>query len=142
MRDYELMLMAIDEVISHDIAGIICMENYKNCYFPNGFRKAFELFCEFWKDYEANKEQLEGAQSQDMSVVKYRAKCCKKREDILKNYVEELKEIDSSIDYEIELQRYMKLLEEQDVQTQEMYLSVYPLLISLIREKEEKVEAV
>jgi len=139
MRDYELMVVAIDEVISHDIAGIICMENYKNCYFPKGFRKVFDLFCKFWRDYEENKKELENEESQELEFAKYQAKCRYEKEQILRNFVDELKAIDADIDYEAEIRRYMEHLEKQDVQTQEMYISVYPLLISLIREKEEKV---
>jgi hypothetical protein len=54
--------------------------------------------------------------------------------------VEELKNIKPDIDYETEIKRYKACLEEQDIQTQEMQLSIYPWLISIIRDGEEKSE--
>ena len=139
MRDYEHMILAIDEVISHDVASIICMENYKNCYFPKGFRKVFDLFCEFRKDYETNKEVYQNEESQNIVFTKYQAKCRYKKEILFKNFIDELKAIEPDVEYEFAVKQYMEHLEKQDVQTQEMYLSIYPLLISLIRENEEKV---
>lgn len=139
MHDYEHMMLAIDELISHNVAGIICMENYKNCYFPNGFRKVFDSFCEIREDYEKNREKYLNEESEIIERTKFQAQCREKKEKLLRDFIDELKEIDSEIDYEKEVKEYYITLEQEDVQTPEMYLSIYPYLISLIREKEEKV---
>lgn len=140
MLDYEYMLMAIDEVLSHDVAGIICMENYHNCYFPNGFRKIFDQFWVFQKEYEHNKEKLQTEIAQEIEIAKFQARCCYQKEELLRNYIKELEHIEPSIDYKEEVKKYRVSLEQEDVQTLEMELAIYPYLVSLIREREEKVE--
>lgn len=140
MQDYEHMIVAIDELICHNVAGIICMENYKNCYFPNGFRKVFDSFCEIRKEYEENREKYVEEKSEVIEKIRFQAQCREKKEKLLREFINELKDIDSEIDYETELKKYYNTLEQEDVQTPEMYLSVYPFLISLIRKKEEKVK--
>lgn len=142
MRDYEHMLVALDEVISHDVAGIICMENYKDCYLPRGFRKVFDLFCEYWEDYESNKDKYQNEETKEMEFIKFQASCRIRKEEHLKKFVDELRDIEPAINYEAEIERYQECIEQEDTQTQEMYLSLYPLLISLIRKKEEEVEKV
>ena len=138
MHDYEYMLVAIDEVISHEVAGIICMENYKNCYFPNGFKKVFDMFCEFQEEYETSKQDFQKEKCQEMEFIKFQSQCRSRKEELLKNFVAELQGIDSSINFIAEVHKYKETLEQQDVQTADMNLSIYPLLISLIREREEK----
>lgn len=140
MRDYEHMLVALDEVISHDVAEIICMENYKDCYLPKGFRKVFDLFCEYREDYESNKDKYQNEETKEMEFIKFQASCRIRKEEHLKKFVDELKSIEPDINYEAEIERYQECIEQEDTQTQEMYLSIYPLLISLIRKKEEEVE--
>lgn len=140
MKEYEFMMLAVDEIISHDIAAVICMENYKNCYLPRGFRKAFDLFCEFRMDYERNKDEMQNEEKERMTVAKLQAECRLRRQEILKGFILDLKHIDSAIDYKDEIKRYFCKMEQEDVQTMEMQLLMYPYLISLIREREEKVE--
>ncbi len=137
MQDYEHMIIAIDEFICHNVAGIICMENYKNCYFPNGFRKVFDSFCELRKDYEENRLEYLDQEYEDIRKAGFQAVCKKKKEELLREFIRELKAINAEIDYEEAVRNYYSVLEQEDVQTPEMYLAVYPYLISLIREKEE-----
>lgn len=139
MSDYEHMIIAIDEVISHNVAGIICMENYKNCYFPNGFRKVFDSFCEIREDYEKNREKYLDEKTGFIERTKFQTHCRGEKERLLSEFINELKGINSEIDYEEAVKNYYIALEQEDVQTPEMYLSIYPFLISLIRENEEKV---
>lgn len=139
MRDYEHMIVAIDELISHNVSGIICMENYQNCYFPNGFRKVFDSFCKIREDYEKKREKYLDEKTEIIERAKFQAKCREEKEILLRKYIDELKAIDPEINYEEEVKNYYITLEQEDVQTPEMYLSIYPFLISLIREKEEKV---
>lgn len=139
MKDYEHMIVALDELISHDVAGIICMENYKNCSFPNGFRKIFDSFCEVRAEYEKNGKQYADETLENIEKAKFQARCREKKEDLLRAFIGELKAIDPELDYESEVMKYYAALEQEDVQTPEMYLSLYPYLISLIRAKEESV---
>ena len=71
--------------------------------------------------------------------ARFQAQCREQKEKLLKKYIDELKEIDAEINYEEEIKKYYIALEQEDVQTPEMYLSIYPFLISLIRNKEERV---
>lgn len=137
MRDYEHMIMAIDELICHNVAGIICMENYKNCYFPNGFRKVFDSFCEIREEYESNRPNYLDEGLEDIGKAGFQALCRERKEELLRQFILELKAINSDIDYEAEVRKYYCTLDKEDVQTSEMYLTVYPFLISIIREKEE-----
>lgn len=140
MNEYEFMMLAVDEVISHDIAAVICMENYKNCYLPRGFRKAFDLFCELRKGYEQNKEILQDEEKETMAVARLQTECRIKREEILSKFILELKNIEPEIDYEKAIEQYLSKMGQEDIQTIEMQLMMYPYLISLIREREEKVD--
>lgn len=140
MYDYEYLLVAIDEVLCHNVAAIICMENYKNCYLPKGFKKIFDLFCEFIDEHESHKKNT--SQTEDelkLAMIKFQSECHIKQEDILKLFIKELKGIDSNIDYEKEVEKYIEDLAQQDVQSPEMQLLIYPYLISLIREREERL---
>ncbi|MBD5503163.1 MAG: hypothetical protein HDR09_05250 [Lachnospiraceae bacterium] len=139
MSDFEHMIIAIDELISHNVAGIICMENYRNCYFPNGFRKVFDSFCKIREDYEKNRERYSGEETGIIERAKFQTYCREEKERLLGKFINELKGINSEIDYEEAVKNYYIALEQEDVQTLEMHLSIYPYLISLIREKEEKV---
>ena len=74
---------------------------------------------------------------EDIRKAGFQAVCKKKKEELLREFIRELKAINAEIDYEEAVRNYYSVLEQEDVQTPEMYLAVYPYLISLIREKEE-----
>ncbi|MDE7018773.1 MAG: hypothetical protein K2P65_14600 [Lachnospiraceae bacterium] len=118
------------------------MENYKNCYFPNGFRKVFDSFCKIRNEYEANQEKYEMKETEAIEKIRFQAQCREKKEELLKSFIEELKGINSEINYIEEIEKYYKTLEQEDVQTLEMHLSIYPYLISRVREKEEMVNGI
>lgn len=138
MKEYEYMIIAIDEVICHDVAGIICVENYFDCYFPNGFRKVFDLFSDFREEYKDNKEKYQYEESL-METVKFQRRCRELREMILAKFIDELKKINLEIDYGNKVKEYLLQMDKEDIQTTDMYLRIYPLLMLLIREKEEQV---
>lgn len=56
-------------------------------------------------------------------------------------FLEELEKINPEIDFEQEVAGYLKDLDNEDIQTSEMTLDLYPMLISLIRKREEEVLA-
>lgn len=140
MWDYEHMMIALDEYICHHIAGVICMENYFDCSFPKAFRNVFDSFCEFREDYEQNKKKYMDKDKEKTEKIRFQLSCRKKKEELFRSFIENLEKIDSEINYKQSAKDYFETLKNEDVQTPEMYLAVYPMLISLIREKEERCE--
>lgn len=59
MKDYEHMMIAIEEFTSHEIAAAICVENYYGKLIPRAFRNVFDIFLLYRKDYEQNNERYE-----------------------------------------------------------------------------------
>lgn len=139
MQDYEHMVLAIDELISHRVSGIICMESCRNCYFPKGFRKVFDSFCEIRRDYEENREKYLDEKKEMVERARFEARCRQEKERILTSFIDELKKLAPDIDFSEKVRNYYCALEQEDVQTPEMYLSVYPFLASLVSAKEERV---
>lgn len=141
MKEYEYIVLVTDEVFSHMISSVICLENYFNESIDNSFRKIFTMFNEIRKDFKQNFQQDVGIIDESLEIAKFKIKCRSKREEILQGYIEELKEIDPSIDYLQQTREYYDRIEKEDVETLEMQLMVYPYLLSLIRKKEENKES-
>lgn len=139
MKDYEHMMIAIEESICHQIAAAICMENYHAKSIPKAFRNVFDTFSLYRKDFEENKERY-GNDSMD-DKIQFQMRCRKRKEKILESFLKDLKQISPGIDFEQKVKDYLKALDEEDIQTFEMTLDIYPMLISLIRKNEEEVKA-
>lgn len=52
MKEYEYIVLATDEIFSHMISSIICLENYYNECIDNSFRNIFVEFNELRQDYK------------------------------------------------------------------------------------------
>lgn len=139
MKDYEHMMIAIEEFISHDIAATICIENYYGKSIPKSFRNVFDIFSLYREDYEQNKERYENS-SMDCKI-QFQMRCRKKKEEMLGWFLKELEKINSDIDFGQQVANYLNDLEAENIQTSEMTLDIYPMLISLIRNNEEEVWA-
>lgn len=140
MKEYEYIVLATDEIFSHMISSIICLENYYNECIDNSFRNIFVEFNELRQDYKKNVDAGLHDGEQKMQLAKYKMRCRHKREEILESYIAELKEIDDSIDYVEHVRDYYKKIEKEDVETLEMQLMLYPYLLSLVRKNEESKE--
>lgn len=136
MKEYEYIVLATNEIFSHMLSSVICLESYYNDSMDNSFRNIFVIFNQLREDYRKNSKN----DDELMEIAKFKIKCRYKREEILRSYVEELKEIDDSIDYDEKIRGYFNTIEKEDVETLEMQLMVYPYLLSLIRKKEENKE--
>lgn len=140
MKEYEYIVLATDEIFSHMISSIICLENYYNESIDDSFRNIFVEFNEIRQDYKKNVDAGLHDGEQKMQLAKYKMRCRHKREEILESYIAELKEIDDSIDYVERVRDYYKKIEKEDVETLEMQLMLYPYLLSLVRKNEESKE--
>ena len=140
MKEYEYIVLATDEIFSHMISSIICLENYYNECIDNSFRNIFVEFNELRQDYKKNVDAGLHDGEQKMQLAKYKMRCRYKREEILESYIAELKKIDDSIDYVERVRDYYKKIEKEDVETLEMQLMLYPYLLSLVRKNEESKE--
>ena len=141
MKEYEYIVLATNEIFSHMLSNVICLESYYNDCIDNSFRNIFKMFNELRDDYKEQSRSSSEDPNETIETAKFRIKCRYKREEILESYIEELKEIDSSIDYDKEIRDYYSRIEKEDVETLEMQLMIYPYLISLIRKKEENEES-
>lgn len=136
MKNYEHMMIAVEECLCHEIAAAICLENYRGKSLPKAFQKAFEMFSEYRKDFEQNQKRYEKDSVDDR--IRFQMKCRKQREEILDGFLKDLKAIRADIDYGQEVKRYLEKLDKENVQTPEMVIGLYPMLITQIRKKEEK----
>lgn len=137
MKEYEYIVLATDEVFCHIISSVICLENYFNDSIDDSFRNVFAMFNEIREDY---KRHSKNDDNEKLEFSKFSTKCRCKREEILESYIEELKEIDNSINYDDKVKEYYNNVEKEDVETLEMQLMIYPYLLSLVRKKEESKE--
>lgn len=142
MKEFEYIVLATDEVFSHIITSVICMENYYNDTSENGFRTIFTLFNNFRMDYKDNMEHVDfnNRKALEVEAARFKIKCKKKREDILTSFIKELRNIDKTINYEEKIKEYYNRIENEDVETLEMQLMIYPYLMSLVRKNEEEME--
>lgn len=142
MKEYEYIVEATNEVFSHMISSVICIENYRRTDRPRGaFRHIFHMFNEFREDYKENAES-DNMENNDLQEAKLKAKCRIKREEIIGRYMKELAYIDETIDYKSKAAEFYNRLENEDVETLEMQLMIYPYLLSEIRRKEELEEEI
>lgn len=140
MKEYEYIVLATDEIFSHMVSSVICLENYYNESIDNSFRNIFAAFNELRGEYKEHIYANSDADDDTMENAKFRMKFRHKREKILRSYIQELRFIDDSIDYDAKVREYYDTIEKEDVETLEMQLMVYPYLLSLIRKKEENRE--
>lgn len=138
MKEYEYIVLATNEVFSHMITSTICLENYYNDTIEDAFRNIFTMFNKFRVDYKENMKDISDSKALQLESARFKTKCRIKREEILKSFVKELCEIDSTINYEEKIQEYYNRIEKEDVETLEMQLMIYPYLMSLVRKNEEK----
>lgn len=137
MKEYEYIVEATNEVFSHMISSVICLENYMRTDRPRGaFKHIFRMFNEFREDYKDN-VKLDDIENDDLQEAKLKAKCRIKREEIISRYIKDLERIDGTIDYKKKASEFYDRLENEDVETLEMQLMIYPYLLSEIRKKEE-----
>lgn len=134
MEEYEYIVLATDEFISHFVAKTICLENYNDeTDYSDDFKKIFKFFKALRCDY---KERYSGDIC-EIDISRLKTEFRFKREEILQEFILELSKIDDSIDYKSKVKEYFEQIEKEDVETLEMQLMVYPYLISLLRNKEE-----
>lgn len=138
MKEYEYIVEATNEIFSHMISSVICLENYKRTNVLKGsFRNIFNMFDELREDYRKCVEEGELEQNSDVLEAQLKMKCRIKREEIIKRFIRELKYIDETIDYDKESAEFYDKLRNEDVETLEMQLMIYPYLLSKIRKNEE-----
>lgn len=136
MKEYEYIVLATDEIFSHMITSVICLENYRRDNLDGVFRNIFAMFNELRDDYK-NTILLMENEDEEMQRACMKTKCRLKREKIFDGFIKEMENIDNTIDYRQEVGNFYRNLEKEDVETLEMQLMVYPYLLSVLRKKEE-----
>lgn len=137
VKEYEYIVLATNEIFSHMISSVICLENYYNQNIDNSFRNIFRFFNELREDYKVHIASEVDVDGERMQLAKFRTRCRYKREEILTSFIEELKELDNSINYDDKVREYYDRIQKEDVETLEMQLMIYPYLMSLVRKNEE-----
>lgn len=136
MKEYEYIVLATNEYLSHLVAATICMENYHSGEnFSKFFMKLFYMFDELRKDFS---KRYANSEDEELLIAKAKTEFRISRENALKDLINDLNDINDSIDYKEEIKAYMELIEKEDVETLEMQIMLYPHLISLIRNTEER----
>ena len=137
MKEYEYMVLATDEIFSHIITSVICIENYTRWDLSGAFRNLFSMYNELREEYLALKENQEKVpeEIQDAQLI---LKSRQKREEIIESYIAELEAINPSINYRQLLSELYQRMDQEDTEDLEMQLMVYPYLLSQIRKEEER----
>lgn len=137
MKEYEYMVLATDEIFSHIITSVICIENYTRWDLSGAFRNLFSMYNELREEYLALKENQEKVpeEIQDAQLI---LKSRQKREEIIESYIVELEAINPSINYRQLLSELYQRMDQEDTEDLEMQLMVYPYLLSQIRKEEER----
>lgn len=136
MKEYEYIVLATNEYLSHLVAATICMENYHSGEnFSEFFKKLFFMFDELRNDFS---KRYTSSEDDEILIAKAKTEFRISRENALKNLINDLNSINNSIDYKEEIKKYMELIEKEDVETLEMQIMLYPHMISLIRNTEER----
>lgn len=137
MKEYEYMVLVTDEIFSHIITSVTCLENYTRSDLSGAFRKLFSLYNELREEYyELKRDVKEIPEEVQDAQLLLRSRC--KREEIIESYIVELENIDPSIDYRRLLDELYQKMEKEDTEDLEMQLMIYPYLLSEIRKKEER----
>lgn len=135
MKEYEYMVLVTDDIFSHIITSVICLENYTRNDLSGAFRKLFAMYNDLRDIYRNVKEDGTTEEIQDAKLL-FMSKC--KREEIIESYIVELERINPSIKYRELLSKMYQRLENEDTEDLEMQLMIYPYLLSEIRKQEEK----
>lgn len=136
MKEYEYMLMAIEEYLCHYNTIAICSENYTGINFPNAHEELFDKFIEILEIY---KNQFENKDENE-----YIARCNfrRMREDDLKSFMKDVSKIDSVNQKCINLEDIVKgfLANADKIKNcaLEDRVLLYPYIISEIRNREEE----
>ena len=141
MKEYEYMVLVTDEIFSHIITSVICLENYTRSDLSGAFRKLFSLYNELREEYyELKRDVKEIPEEVQDAQLLLRSRC--KREEIIESYIVELENIDPSIDYRRLLDELYQKMEKEDTEDLEMQLMIYPYLLSSIVTDYETVKAI
>lgn len=136
MKEYEYVLMAIEEYLCHYNTIAICSENYTGINFPNAHEEFFDKFIEILEMY---KKQFAN-DDENGSIARCNLRMM--REDDFKSFMKDVSKIDSVNQKYINLEDIVKdfLAGADEIKNfaLEDKLLLYPYIISEIRNREEK----
>lgn len=141
MKEYEYILMGMEEYLSHYNSMAICAENYTGLNFPNAFDCFFDKYVQI-----SNRFQNNFSKKNDNNFF-FIEKCVfrKKREDDLKLFLEtinNLQSVNSGVSIDVDLNQivkeYNEIVNNIKGHTLEDELLLYPFIINTIRDGEEK----
>lgn len=138
MKEYEYILMGIEEYLSHYNSMAICVENYTGINFPNGFDEFFDKYVEMSNRYKSVVSKM----GNDIS---FEEKCffSVKRENDFKLFVNSICDMQkmSSVDVNINIngviKEYIDVIIGLKGCTLEDDLLLYPFIINKLRDGEE-----
>lgn len=138
MKEYEYILMGIEEYLSHYNSMAICVENYTGINFPNVFDEFFDKYVEMSNRYKSVVSKM----GNDIS---FEEKCffSVKRENDFKLFVNSICDMQkmSSVDVNINIngviKEYIDVITGLKGCTLEDDLLLYPFIINKLRDGEE-----
>lgn len=133
MKEYEYIVIGIDEFLVDELVSVICQESYGGRHYPHGFRRIFDNFQALRENYYADKESLENGDPEE-AVARLVRMCEKKRDGIKQKFLDFFKLNCEEIDVEGLEKEYTASLQGYDTVSTEKRVLFYPYLVKKIRE--------
>lgn len=137
MKEYEYIVLGIEEVLIDELVGVICMENYAKRTYEHGFRKIFDSYREMQSDYQSNKQDFENVEKEEQLRTAFVEKCEQQRKQMLDKFIVDVKENASGLNVRELVDDYMCQYNAEDVKTTGKRVCIYPYIISQLRKYEE-----
>ncbi len=138
MREYEYIVIAIEEFLCDNIAAIVCLENYNNCQLYGGFRKFFESYRRLHEAYQEKAESFKNSEIEEKQ--KFHDECEQNRNKMLDAFIIDANFYSKNIDFKSEVDNYYSKLDEEDIITPEKRIYVHKYLLSLISNNSKEKE--
>lgn len=138
MKEYEYIVIAIEEFLCDNISAIVCLENYNNCQFVHGFRNFFYRYRQLHKTYQ-EKAELFKSKDYEKEKQRYLDECKQNRNEMLEAFIKDT-ECYLNIDFKSIVDSYYSELEKEDVITPDKRIYIHKHIISSISKNSKKKE--
>lgn len=136
MKEYEYIVGALEGYLCDELTGVICSENYRSRSYEHGYRNIFTEYRELHKNFEINKAKFTDLNLEQSVREEFQNQCQIKCKDARDRFLKDIQAC-SDVDIKSSMDRYLKKLGEEEVQTVSKRICLYPYLVSLLREKEK-----
>ena len=136
MKEYEYVVMGIEEFLCDQLVSVICQENFDNESYVHGFRRIVDEYRKLHQEYGDRMEVLSNPDFEETEKEKFKKECIEKRENILSKFVQGLDEQHNNIDVVGIKNTYLEQLQKEDYISLGKRVYIYPYIISQVRKVE------